>query len=72
MVFLTLALRRWTKGTTPLTQSTKYLESDPLHFRNSVQVMLAHFNEKQTASEGLKQFCVWSIPQVRLGISVYL
>lgn len=65
MVFLTLALRGFTRGTTPLIQSTKYLESDPLHFRNSVQVMLAHFNEKQAASEGLKQFCVWSIPQIQ-------
>jgi len=65
MVFLTLALRGWTKGTTPLIQSTKYLESDPLHFRNSVQVMLAHFNENQTSSEGLKQFCVWTIPQIQ-------
>lgn len=69
MVFLTLALCRvkagFTKGTTPLVQSTKYLESDPLHFRNSVQVMLAHFNEKQPSSEGLKQFCVWTIPQIQ-------
>jgi len=65
MVFLTLSLRAWTIGATPLIQSTKYLESDPLRFRNAVQVMLAHFNEKQSASEGLKQFCVWSIPQIQ-------
>jgi len=65
MVFLTLALRGWTKGSVPLTQSAKYLESDPLHFRNSVQVMLAHFNEAQISSEGLKQFCVWTIPQIQ-------
>jgi len=65
MVFLTLALRAWTLGSTPLIQSTKYLESDPLRFRNAVQVMLAHFNEKQAASEGLKQFCVWSVPQIQ-------
>jgi len=58
-------LRAWTIGATPLIQSTKYLESDPLRFRNAVQVMLAHFNEKQAASEGLKQFCVWSIPQIQ-------
>lgn len=65
MVFLTSCLRRWLLGQTPLVQTRKYLEADPIHFRNSVQVMLAHFNEGQSASEGLKQFCVWTIPQIQ-------
>jgi len=65
MVLLSLALRAWNLATTPLVQSTKYLESDPVFLRDAVQVLLAHFNEKQAASIGLKQFCVWSIPQIQ-------
>lgn len=65
MVFLTLAVRGWMPGKTPLIQTIKYLEADPIRLRSSVQVMLAHFNENQAASDGLKQFCVWSIPQIQ-------
>lgn len=65
MVFLTLSLRRWMLGATPLVRTVKYLEAEPIYFRDAVQVMLAHFNENQASSEGLKQFCVWSIPQIQ-------